>query len=146
MNGGPLDLARVAVMVCAPSDLAPTVQAVVRQAGGRSIVVTSDPEEIARLGRLSYPDLVLIDETLGEQAIAGLIAAVAALKPDQPKPPIILMASEPTRPLLEQALVGGIESVIAKPFSARTLCAHVARARSMAKTKPVEPPDQFILD
>ena len=82
------------------------------------------PDGAEALGQLaeSKPDIAVVDWNLsilsGEEFIRLTRASQTS---PHPSIPIILMISKPTRPMVDRALGLGVNEIIAKPFSPKTL-------------------------
>lgn len=139
------DLEQKAVLVVAPSRMVEIVQIVVRQAGGRR-VVTGYGKALDDILRRETVGLVLVDEASTEPEPFALAARLETLTAGLHLPMLILMASAPTRRLVNQALAAGIGAVIAKPFSARALMDCVAGAHAAREARRANMVNQVFLD
>lgn len=119
-----------------------TFHAIAQQAGWRRLALVADERELRQA--LTGAAVALIDEHLPADPL-DLMARAACGQLGPELPPFILMVSEPTRATVETALSAGFGSVIAKPFSAQTLSAHISRAIA-AGGPPVLRDDQFFID
>lgn len=130
----------------APEALRPTIQEVVRQAGGRKVIAIREGADPVEIVLTRDVDILLVDETAVDPDPLALVEGMARRVPTANLPRTALMTSEPTRTKLEASLAAGYGVVIAKPFSARTLISSVTRLMQLDAMRDSELPDRIFLD
>ena len=144
MTGLLADLSGVRIAVVAPIGTKTTITAIIRNAGGRSIAEGAVENLYDRASKKA-PEIVLVDEASADPSSHEFMSEWVT-QHGHDAPPVILMATQPTQATVHEAVKAGFGSVIAKPFSARTLAAHIIHSLTLDKPRETEMRDQFLLD
>lgn len=125
---------------------AKVIVGIIRQCGATTVRRFENGRQAIELVRREKGDVVIVDEIAADPDPWRIADEINATVRTRALPPTILMTTTPTRQLLEAALSGGFGSVIAKPFSVRTLTAHVAHALKALRLSERDLADRFLVD
>lgn len=122
------------------------LRGILRESGAQAVRILQDRHEGLALVQSDKGDVLLVDERLCGPDRWPLVRELRQIVRKRAGPVAILMTAAPTRHLLEAALREGYASMIAVPFSVRTLTAHVERAFSISPEPDWDLADKFMVD